>query len=108
MGLLRSHSRRQCCVWQRHACCSGAEICLDPSHSQYLGRVLAIQMCPRTNTARLGQVETIVISVISMLSDPTDESPANLDAAVRTSRSCLARPRMPVLDHNVHVPDAAR
>jgi ubiquitin-conjugating enzyme E2 G1 len=26
-------------------------------------------------------VETIVISVISMLSDPTDESPANLDAA---------------------------
>eukprot|EP00960_Hanusia_phi_P028770 747591-Hanusia_phi.AAC.7 len=28
-------------------------------------------------------VETIVISVISMLSDPTDESPANLDAAVR-------------------------
>ena len=27
------------------------------------------------------QVETIVISVISMLSDPTDESPANLDAA---------------------------
>ena len=30
------------------------------------------------------QVETIVISVISMLSDPTDESPANLDAAVST------------------------
>mmetsp|Transcript_27999 Transcript_27999/g.56399 ORF Transcript_27999/g.56399 Transcript_27999/m.56399 type:complete len:169 (+) Transcript_27999:50-556(+) len=26
-------------------------------------------------------VETVVISVISMLSDPTDESPANLDAA---------------------------
>mmetsp|Transcript_10901 Transcript_10901/g.26697 ORF Transcript_10901/g.26697 Transcript_10901/m.26697 type:complete len:170 (-) Transcript_10901:437-946(-) len=26
-------------------------------------------------------VETIVISVISMLSDPTDESPANIDAA---------------------------
>ena len=31
------------------------------------------------------QVETIVISVISMLSDPTDESPANLDAAVSTA-----------------------
>ena len=28
-------------------------------------------------------VETIVISVVSMLSDPTDESPANIDAAVR-------------------------
>jgi hypothetical protein len=30
-------------------------------------------------------VETIVVSVISMLSDPTDESPANLDAAVLSS-----------------------
>ncbi len=27
-------------------------------------------------------VEAIIISVISMLSDPNDESPANLDAAV--------------------------
>ena len=27
-------------------------------------------------------VETIMLSVISMLSDPNDESPANLDAAV--------------------------
>eukprot|EP01084_Bolivina_argentea_P144758 253909_1 len=34
-------------------------------------------------------VEGIVISVISMLSDPNDESPANLDAAImwRTSQS---------------------
>jgi len=32
------------------------------------------------------QVETIVISVISMLSDPTDESPANIDAAVSMFR----------------------
>mmetsp|Transcript_736 Transcript_736/g.1496 ORF Transcript_736/g.1496 Transcript_736/m.1496 type:complete len:127 (+) Transcript_736:544-924(+) len=33
-------------------------------------------------------VEQIVISVVSMLSDPNDESPANLDAAVmwRTNR----------------------
>lgn len=29
-------------------------------------------------------VETILISVISMLADPNDESPANVDAAVRT------------------------
>ena len=28
-------------------------------------------------------VETILVSVISMLSDPNDESPANVDAAVR-------------------------
>lgn len=28
-------------------------------------------------------VETILISVISMLADPNDESPANVDAAVR-------------------------
>lgn len=28
-------------------------------------------------------VETIMVSVISMLADPNDESPANLDAAVR-------------------------
>ena len=27
-------------------------------------------------------METIVISVISMLSDPNDESPANIEAAV--------------------------
>lgn len=27
-------------------------------------------------------VETILVSVISMLSDPNDESPANIDAAV--------------------------
>jgi ubiquitin-protein ligase len=32
-------------------------------------------------------VETILISVISMLADPNDESPANVDAAV--SISCL-------------------
>lgn len=38
------------------------------------------------DTRWFAQVETIVISVISMLSDPTDESPANLDAAVRTCR----------------------
>ena len=31
-------------------------------------------------------VETIVISVVSMLSDPTDESPANIDAAVRVRK----------------------
>jgi len=30
-------------------------------------------------------VETIMVSVISMLTDPNDESPANIDAAVRTS-----------------------
>ena len=35
-------------------------------------------------------VETIVISVVSMLSDPTDESPANIDAAVRMSAEQLS------------------
>jgi ubiquitin-conjugating enzyme E2 G1 len=30
-------------------------------------------------------VETILISVISMLADPNDESPANVDAAVSSS-----------------------
>lgn len=30
---------------------------------------------------RLPQVETIMISIISMLSSPNDESPANVDAA---------------------------
>lgn len=30
-------------------------------------------------------VESILVSVISMLSDPNDESPANIDAAVRPS-----------------------
>jgi len=32
-------------------------------------------------------VETIMVSVISMLADPNDESPANLDAAVSSSLS---------------------
>lgn len=42
-------------------------------------------------------VETILISVISMLADPNDESPANVDAAVSkiwqygiVSKSCKA------------------
>ena len=35
-------------------------------------------------------VESILISVISMIASPNDESPANLDAAVR-----LAPPRRP-------------
>jgi len=34
-------------------------------------------------------VETIMVSVISMLADPNDESPANLDAAVRMILLCL-------------------
>jgi hypothetical protein len=43
-------------------------------------------------------VESIIVSVISMLSDPNDESPANIDAAVslayvllclRTSYVCI-------------------
>jgi len=34
-------------------------------------------------------VESILISVISMLSDPNDQSPANLDAAVRFLSSVL-------------------
>lgn len=34
-------------------------------------------------------VETILISVISMLADPNFESPANVDAAVSTSPSSL-------------------
>lgn len=34
-------------------------------------------------------VETILISVISMLADPNDESPANVDAAVNISTNGL-------------------
>lgn len=34
-------------------------------------------------------VETILISVISMLADPNDESPANVDAAVSLERLTL-------------------
>lgn len=33
-------------------------------------------------------VETILISVISMLADPNDESPANVDAAVSIREQC--------------------
>lgn len=32
-------------------------------------------------TGMLAQVETIMLSIISMLSSPNDESPANIDAA---------------------------
>jgi len=34
-------------------------------------------------------VETIMVSVISMLADPNDESPANLDAAVSMHATML-------------------
>ena len=34
-------------------------------------------------------VESIIVSVISMLSDPNDESPANIDAAVSLSAPAL-------------------
>ena len=34
-------------------------------------------------------VETIMVSVISMLADPNDESPANLDAAVSMPVLCI-------------------
>jgi len=37
-------------------------------------------------------VETIMVSVISMLADPNDESPANLDAAV--SLPCILMPEL--------------
>jgi len=39
-------------------------------------RMAAAKQCPL-----LLQVETIMISIISMLSSPNDESPANIDAA---------------------------
>lgn len=35
-------------------------------------------------------VETIMVSVISMLADPNDESPANLDAAVSIFLSIIS------------------
>ena len=34
-------------------------------------------------------VETIMMSVISMLADPNDESPANIDAAVSHNANCI-------------------
>ena len=44
-------------------------------------------------------VEAIIVSVISMLSDPNDESPANIDAAVRPSlppsQAVSSRPAWP-------------
>ena len=48
-------------------------------------------------------VETILVSVISMLADPNDESPANLDAAVRMNLHSLFVPdrRGPMLDGGV-------
>lgn len=44
-----------------HVCCRGTRQHLEP--------------------APAAQVETIMISIISMLSSPNDESPANIDAA---------------------------
>ncbi len=44
-------------------------------------------------------VESIIISVISMLSDPNDESPANIDAAV----SCEAYLEKRYFDFSVQV-----
>lgn len=41
-------------------------------------------------------VETILVSVISMLSSPNDSSPANLDAAVRFSLTLITKLRRPL------------
>ena len=43
-------------------------------------RVYCSQSCVQSIPAAM-QVETIMISIISMLSSPNDESPANIDAA---------------------------
>jgi len=41
-------------------------------------------------------VETILLSVISMLADPNDESPANVDAAVSGRGPCWLGTQWPV------------
>ena len=41
----------------------------------------AWQQLSSYRTDLLAQVETIMLSIISMLSSPNDESPANIDAA---------------------------
>ena len=45
-------------------------------------------------------VETIMVSVISMLSDPNDESPANLDAAVCFLKWAFLRSPMGLVSYN--------
>ena len=50
-------------------------LCLPPS------RDLSSLFCLSERWLPIHTVETILISVISMLADPNDESPANVDAA---------------------------
>ena len=51
-------------------------------------------------------VESILVSVISMISSPNEESPANIDAAVR--RHAIARARSPALARRLVRPQPAR
>lgn len=50
---------------------------LPPSHPNPSDRHLNVT----SDSLHMLQVETIMLSIISMLSSPNDESPANIDAA---------------------------
>lgn len=76
--------RLVCCLTQRQpdppAVHAEGEVCISilhpPGEDKYGYEKASERWLP------IHTVETIMISVISMLSDPNDESPANLDAAV--------------------------
>lgn len=57
-------------------------VCISILHSPGEDRFNELERSEERWRPILG-VEAIIISVISMLSDPNDQSPANLDAAVR-------------------------
>jgi ubiquitin-protein ligase len=60
----------------------GGEVCISILHEP--GEDKYGYEKPEERWLPIHTVETIMVSVISMLADPNDESPANLDAAVST------------------------
>jgi len=67
-------------IWHPNVDASNGEVCISILHEP--GEDKWGYEKPEERWLPVHTVETILISVISMLADPNDESPANVDAAV--------------------------
>lgn len=73
------------------------KVCISILHPPGVDRFNEMESADERWRPILG-VEQVLISVISLFSDPNDESPANIDAAVR----CAPSPRLHVLSRPFH------
>lgn len=84
-----------CCSWLKYALLcfvvdKNGDVCISILHEP--GEDKYGYEKPEERWLPIHTVETIMISVISMLADPNGDSPANVDAAVRLSLLCQFSP----------------